>query len=119
MRWQEVGLIPVTNASHAIGRLQCAIPWVTHRGFTVSVIRTCCGNCARNSRCRCDHISETLYRTNKKQTAIQVSSDVGDKTIHELYLWPLADAVHAGLAVSCAHITIRMPVKTARLGTDC
>ena len=61
MRWQEVGLIPVTNASHAIGRLQCAIPWVTHRGFTVSVIRTCCGNCARNSRCRCDHISETLF----------------------------------------------------------
>ncbi len=28
---------------------------------SISWRSTCCGNCAWNSRCRCDHISETLY----------------------------------------------------------
>jgi beta-glucosidase len=31
-----------------------------------------------------------------------VSSNIDDKTIHELYLWPFADAVHAGAgAIMC------------------
>ncbi|KAJ4104165.1 hypothetical protein NW760_010843 [Fusarium oxysporum] len=33
-----------------------------------------------------------------------ISSNVDDKTLHELYLWPFADAVHAGLAsVMCSY----------------
>ncbi|KAM0471674.1 hypothetical protein ACHAP7_008938 [Fusarium lateritium] len=36
--------------------------------------------------------------------AESVSSNVDDKTLHELYLWPFADAVHAGLAnVMCSY----------------
>ncbi|KAJ6552620.1 glycoside hydrolase superfamily [Mycena vulgaris] len=32
------------------------------------------------------------------------SSNIGDQTLHELYLWPFAEAVHAGVgAVMCAH----------------
>ncbi|CEI61924.1 putative beta-glucosidase M [Fusarium venenatum] len=33
-----------------------------------------------------------------------ISSNVDDKTLHELYMWPFADAVHAGLAsVMCSY----------------
>jgi beta-glucosidase len=33
-----------------------------------------------------------------------VSSNIDDKTIHELYLWPFADAVHAGAgSVMCSY----------------
>jgi beta-glucosidase len=33
-----------------------------------------------------------------------VSSNVDDKTIHELYLWPFADAVHAGAGcIMCSY----------------
>lgn len=36
-------------------------------------------------------------------TTIEYSSNLDDKTIHELYLWPFADAVRSGLAaVMCA-----------------
>jgi len=33
-----------------------------------------------------------------------VSSNIDDKTIHELYLWPFADAVHAGAGcIMCSY----------------
>src|SRR5258708_6373053 len=33
-----------------------------------------------------------------------VSSNVDDRTLHELYLWPFADAVHAGVgSVMCSY----------------
>lgn len=33
-----------------------------------------------------------------------VSSNIDDRTLHELYLWPFADSVHAGVAsVMCAY----------------
>ena len=33
-----------------------------------------------------------------------VSSDLDDKTMHELYLWPFADALHAGAGcVMCSY----------------
>lgn len=33
-----------------------------------------------------------------------VSSNIDDKTMHELYLWPFADAVHAGAGcVMCSY----------------
>ena len=37
--------------------------------------------------------------TTKSGTTIQaVSSNIGDRTMHELYLWPFADAVRAGVS---------------------
>lgn len=34
------------------------------------------------------------------------SSNIDDKTMHELYLWPFMDAVHAGAgAVMCSYVT--------------
>jgi beta-glucosidase len=33
-----------------------------------------------------------------------LSSNIGDKTMHEIYLWPFADAVHAGTgAIMCSY----------------
>ncbi|OBT72903.1 hypothetical protein VF21_07796 [Pseudogymnoascus sp. 05NY08] len=41
---------------------------------------------------------------NISQTIESVSSNIDDKTMHELYLWPFADAVHAGSAsVMCSY----------------
>lgn len=41
---------------------------------------------------------------NISQTVESVSSNIDDKTMHELYLWPFADAVHAGSAsVMCSY----------------
>lgn len=33
---------------------------------------------------------------NPEGNVSSVSSNLDDKTLHELYLWPFADAVHAG-----------------------
>lgn len=41
---------------------------------------------------------------NFSQKVESVSSNIDDKTMHELYLWPFADAVHAGSAsVMCSY----------------
>ncbi|KFY11336.1 hypothetical protein V491_07248 [Pseudogymnoascus sp. VKM F-3775] len=41
---------------------------------------------------------------NISQTVESVSSNIDDKTMHELYLWPFADAIHAGSAsVMCSY----------------
>lgn len=38
------------------------------------------------------------------QTVESVSTNIDDKTMHELYLWPFADAIHAGSAsVMCSY----------------
>ncbi|KAI9831667.1 MAG: hypothetical protein M1819_004733 [Sarea resinae] len=43
------------------------------------------------------------------QTVDAVSSNIDDRTLHELYLWPFADAVRAGVAsVTCAYNRVNM-----------
>lgn len=38
------------------------------------------------------------------QTVESLSTNIDDKTMHELYLWPFADAIHAGSAsVMCSY----------------
>ncbi|KAF9771053.1 hypothetical protein IL306_011321 [Fusarium sp. DS 682] len=47
---------------------------------------------------------ETHRLAEARTGAESISSNVDDKTLHELYLWPFADAVHAGLAsVMCSY----------------
>ncbi|KAH6969301.1 glycoside hydrolase superfamily [Fusarium avenaceum] len=47
---------------------------------------------------------ETHRLASRVTGAESVSSNLDDKTLHELYLWPFADAVHAGLAnVMCSY----------------
>lgn len=41
---------------------------------------------------------------NYSQTVESLSTNIDDKTMHELYLWPFADAIHAGSAsVMCSY----------------
>ncbi|KAH7382877.1 putative beta-glucosidase M [Cadophora sp. MPI-SDFR-AT-0126] len=41
---------------------------------------------------------------NFSQTVESLSSNIDDKTMHEMYLWPFADAIHAGSAsVMCSY----------------
>jgi beta-glucosidase len=41
---------------------------------------------------------------NGSQAISAVSSNIDDKTMHELYLWPFADAVHAGSgSIMCSY----------------
>lgn len=48
------------------------------------------------------HFLMNEQETNRSSST-HYSSNADDKTIHELYLWPFADAVHAGMgAVMCA-----------------
>ncbi|KAF4454371.1 putative beta-glucosidase precursor [Fusarium austroafricanum] len=47
---------------------------------------------------------ETHRLSSKVTGAESVSSNVDDKTLHEMYMWPFADAVHAGLgSVMCSY----------------
>ncbi|KAH7191783.1 glycoside hydrolase superfamily [Fusarium flagelliforme] len=48
---------------------------------------------------------QETHRLNAAITEAQpVSSNVDDKTLHELYMWPFADAVHAGLgSIMCSY----------------
>ncbi|CAF3457969.1 unnamed protein product [Fusarium graminearum] len=47
---------------------------------------------------------ETHRLAARATNAEAISSNVDDKTLHELYMWPFADAVHAGLAsVMCSY----------------
>ncbi|KFY67094.1 hypothetical protein V496_01748 [Pseudogymnoascus sp. VKM F-4515 (FW-2607)] len=42
--------------------------------------------------------------SNLSQTIESLSANIDDKTMHELYLWPFADAIHAGSAsVMCSY----------------
>lgn len=43
--------------------------------------------------------------TNERGTTIEaVNSNIDDRTMHELYLWPFADAVRAGVSsVMCSY----------------
>lgn len=42
--------------------------------------------------------------SNLSQTIESLSTNIDDKTMHELYLWPFADAIHAGSAsVMCSY----------------
>lgn len=47
------------------------------------------------------HLIGYEQETNRNPTSdglnASVSSNIDDKTMHELYLWPFADAVHAGV----------------------
>ncbi|KAA8569017.1 hypothetical protein EYC84_000690 [Monilinia fructicola] len=48
--------------------------------------------------------NEQEYDRNPSESIAAVSSNIDDKTIHELYLWPFADAVHAGAScVMCSY----------------
>ncbi|KAB8294707.1 hypothetical protein EYC80_006669 [Monilinia laxa] len=48
--------------------------------------------------------NEQEYDRNPSGSIAAVSSNIDDKTIHELYLWPFADAVHAGAGcVMCSY----------------
>ncbi|KAF4954951.1 hypothetical protein FSARC_11980 [Fusarium sarcochroum] len=56
------------------------------------------------------HLIANEQETQRKPTSINgklvdaVSSNVDDRTMHELYLWPFADAVHAGVSsVMCGY----------------
>lgn len=56
------------------------------------------------------HLVGNEQETQRKPTLINgkmvdaVSSNIDDRTIHELYMWPFADAVHAGVAsVMCGY----------------
>ncbi|KAF5012112.1 hypothetical protein FDECE_1829 [Fusarium decemcellulare] len=56
------------------------------------------------------HFIGNEQETQRKPTLVNgaivdaVSSNIDDRTMHELYLWPFADAVHAGVAsVMCAY----------------
>ncbi|KAF9764196.1 hypothetical protein IL306_002870 [Fusarium sp. DS 682] len=56
------------------------------------------------------HLVGNEQETQRKPTMINgkmvdaVSSNIDDRTMHELYLWPFADAVHAGVAsVMCGY----------------
>lgn len=41
---------------------------------------------------------------NFSQTVESLSTNIDDKTMHEMYLWPFADAIHAGSAsVMCSY----------------
>ena len=49
-------------------------------------------------------VNEQETNRNPEGDIVAVSSNVDDKTMHELYLWPFADAVHAGAAtVMCSY----------------
>ncbi|KAI9367037.1 glycoside hydrolase superfamily [Aspergillus egyptiacus] len=49
------------------------------------------------------HFILNEQETNRGMTGVAYSSNAGDKTMHELYAWPFADGVHAGMgAVMCA-----------------
>jgi beta-glucosidase len=40
----------------------------------------------------------------ENQTIEAISSNIDDQTMHELYLWPFANAVHAGTAsIMCSY----------------
>lgn len=46
---------------------------------------------------------QELNRTPDENTT-SLSSNIDDKTMHELYLWPFADTVHAGAgAIMCSY----------------
>jgi beta-glucosidase len=48
--------------------------------------------------------NEQETNRNPEGNVSAVSSNIDDKTIHELYLWPFADAVHAGAgSVMCSY----------------
>ncbi|KAM0668349.1 hypothetical protein ACQRIU_001911 [Beauveria bassiana] len=48
--------------------------------------------------------NEQETNRNPRQKAESVSSNVDDKTMHELYLWPFQDAVHAGTGnIMCSY----------------
>ncbi|KZF20977.1 glycoside hydrolase family 3 protein [Xylona heveae TC161] len=56
------------------------------------------------------HLVGNEQETQRKPTTINgktveaISSNIDDRTLHELYLWPFADAVHAGVAsVMCGY----------------
>ncbi|KAH8701062.1 glycosyl hydrolase family 3 N terminal domain-containing protein [Talaromyces proteolyticus] len=56
------------------------------------------------------HIIGNEQETQRKPTVVDgkrveaYSANIDDRTLHELYLWPFADAVHAGVAsVTCAY----------------
>ncbi|KAM0347331.1 hypothetical protein ACHAPU_004850 [Fusarium lateritium] len=47
---------------------------------------------------------ETHRLASRATGADAISSNVDDKTLHEMYMWPFADAIHAGLAsVMCSY----------------
>ncbi|KAL4983845.1 glycoside hydrolase superfamily [Aspergillus falconensis] len=49
------------------------------------------------------HFILNEQETNRGMSGTAYSSNAGDKTMHELYAWPFADGVHAGMgAVMCA-----------------
>lgn len=44
------------------------------------------------------------YSDSHEATIMSVSENADDRTIHEIYLWPFADAVRAGVSsVMCAY----------------
>ncbi|KPM45185.1 putative beta-glucosidase G [Neonectria ditissima] len=56
------------------------------------------------------HLIGNEQETQRKPTVVggvrveAISSNIDDRTMHEMYLWPFADAVHAGVAsVMCAY----------------
>lgn len=56
------------------------------------------------------HLIGNEQETQRKPTEVNgvrteaLSSNIDDRTMHELYLWPFADAVHAGVSsVMCAY----------------
>ena len=48
--------------------------------------------------------NEQETNRNPADNNTSISSNIDDKTIHELYLWPFQDAVHAGVgSVMCSY----------------
>ncbi|GAM37663.1 beta-glucosidase [Talaromyces pinophilus] len=61
------------------------------------------------------HIIGNEQETQRKPTTVDnetvesYSANIDDRTLHELYLWPFADAVHAGVAsVTCAYNRVNL-----------
>jgi beta-glucosidase len=48
-----------------------------------------------------------------------VSSNIDDRTMHELYLWPFQDAIRAGAgSVMCSYNRVCIPSSINRMSTD-
>ena len=55
---------------------------------------------------------QETHRTNEEVDGVDVaavSANIDDRTLHELYLWPFADAVKAGVAsLMCSYNRVNM-----------